>query len=197
MAWQEVINFLGGATLFSLLIGYIGKAAIEAYVNGRVESYKSDLQRITTEHSITFQHLHNERAEVIKNIYRNIAQLDEGLASTLKFLQGPGELSLEDKVKNLVKYYSELRDYYIPNKIFLATEVCEKIDVIIDQARDIFINVTTYPINTKDIMYDYDRAILGERHSFWEQARKTHDKEFTQVKSSLEIEFRKIIGVAT
>jgi hypothetical protein len=197
MNWQEIIQFFGGATAISLVVAFIGKSAIEAYVNGRVESYKSELQRVSTEHSITFQRLHTERADVIKNIYRHISALDEGLASALKFFQAAGEPSLEEKVNNLAKFYNDLRDYYVPNKIFLAHDVCGKIDVIIEQAKDIFLNVTVYPVNPQNTMYKYNREVLGERHTFWEQARKTHDNEFSQVKSALETEFRKIIGVVT
>ena len=91
MNWQEIISFLGGASIFATLIGFIGKTAIDAYVAGRVESYKSDLEKITVEHTIRFQRLHGERADVIKSVYTHISNLDESLSSALGFFQSVNE----------------------------------------------------------------------------------------------------------
>jgi hypothetical protein len=49
MNWQEIVEFLGGAGLFATALGYVGKRAVDGFVAGRTEAYKSDLKRITTE----------------------------------------------------------------------------------------------------------------------------------------------------
>ena len=91
MQWQQIIEFLGGTAMFGGVIAYLGKIAIDAYVSGRVEAYKGELQRVTTEHSVRFQRLHSERAEVIKEFYGKFVQLDETLHSTLRAFQQAGE----------------------------------------------------------------------------------------------------------
>ena len=46
MQWQEIIEFLGGATVFGAVIACLGKSAIDTFLSGRVESYKQELERI-------------------------------------------------------------------------------------------------------------------------------------------------------
>jgi hypothetical protein len=38
------------------------------------------------------------------------------------------------------------------------------------------------------------REVLKERYEFWENARKIHENEISQLKKKLEDEFRKILG---
>lgn len=61
MQWQEIIEFLGGATVFGVVIAYLGKTGIDAFVSGRTELYKKDLERIAAEHAVRFQRLQSER----------------------------------------------------------------------------------------------------------------------------------------
>ncbi|MEI7996178.1 MAG: hypothetical protein WCH01_14880 [Methylococcaceae bacterium] len=76
MQWQAIIEFLGGATAISLLLGYLGRQAIEAFITGRVESYKSDLEKFPLEHSVRFSSLHSKRAEIIAEIYELLSDVE-------------------------------------------------------------------------------------------------------------------------
>lgn len=40
MAWQPIVEFLGGATLFAGVLGYVGKAAIDAFLKEDLQSIK-------------------------------------------------------------------------------------------------------------------------------------------------------------
>ena len=68
MDWQELLQFLIGSSMFSGAFGWIGKAAVDAYLKGRLVEHKADLDRIATEHSVRFQRLHSERADIIKDL---------------------------------------------------------------------------------------------------------------------------------
>jgi hypothetical protein len=195
MAWQEIIEFLGGATAISVTIGYLGRKAIEAFLQGRIESYKKNLERIASEHSIRFQRLHSERAEIIKEFYGKLAVLDDTLYSTLRPFQVVGEPELEEKVKKLSVQFNELREYFLPKRIFFENRLCELIDKILETAKGVFFDITTYPVDIKDTNYKYDRNLLKERHEFWEYAREIHKKEITSLKGKLEDEFRMLLGI--
>ena len=71
MQWQEIIEFLGGTTAISLTVGFLGKKAIEAYLAGRIEAYKNNLEKIANEHAVRFQRLHTERAEIVKTFMKS------------------------------------------------------------------------------------------------------------------------------
>lgn len=195
MNWQEIIEFLGGASLFSLTIGFLGKKSIEAFLQGRVESYKNNLERIASENTIKFQNLHSERAETIKVLYEKLAILDDTLYSALRPFQLVSETTLEDKVKSLSVQFNELREYFLPKRIFFENNLCELIDTILETAKGVFFDITTHPVDIKDTSYKYDRELLKERHQFWEKSREIHKSEITSLKTQLENEFRKLLGI--
>jgi hypothetical protein len=195
MDWQGLIQFLGGSVVFSAAFGYIGKSAVDAYLNGRIEEHKADLQRLATEHSVRFQRLHAERADIIKDLYARLAMLDDALASALASFQHAGEMPLTEKVKELSKLYNDLREYYVPKRIFFPQSVCSNVDTILAHFRDIFYDITTYPIDPTSADYQSDRDALMERRNFWEKARGMHKNEFTAAKSALEASFRENLGI--
>lgn len=195
MQWQEIIEFLGGTAIFGTVLGYLGKVAIDAYASGRIEAYKSELQRVTTGHSVRFQRLHAERADVIKEFYEKLARLDDALASTLAFLQSVHDTPLAEKVTALGKHFIEIREYFVLRRIFFAEGTCQLVDQILDLARGIFFDITTYTVDPTHPEYKYDRGLLKERHEFWEKARTAHKTEFVNLKHSLETEFRKLLGI--
>ena len=197
MPWQEIIQFLGGATVFGAVIAYLGKTAIDAYVAGRVEAYKGELQRTTAEHSVRFQRLHAERAEVIKEFYAKLALLDEALASTLARFQVAVDTPLAEKVQTLSKHFNETREYFVPRRVFFEESTCLMVEKVLGLARGIFFDITAYEIDPKHPQYKYDPSILKERHEFWEKARASHENDFTSLKQSLEDEFRKLLGIGT
>lgn len=195
MQWQEIIEFLGSATAISLTVGYLGKKAIEAYLAGRVEAYKSNLEKLTSEHTIRFQRLHSERAEVIKDLYAKLANLDDTLHSILRPFQAVGEPALAEKVSKLSDQFNDMREYFLPRRIFFEESTCTLIDSIFELAKGVFIDITTYPVDPTAPECRYNREVLKERHEFWDKARTTHSKEIAELKSKLENEFRSILGI--
>lgn len=190
-----MIEFLGGATAISVTIGYLGKKSIEAFLSGRVEAYKKNLEKVAYEHSVKFQHLHAERAESIKNVYEKLVILDEAIHSTLRQFQRADEPSLEDKIKTLAEAFNSFRDYFIPRRIFFEEGICEIVESIIDAARGVFIDITTLPVDPGSVEYEVNRGLLTERHEFWEKARKLHSREIKKLKDCLEEKFRLMLGI--
>ncbi len=195
MAWQEIIQFLGGSAIFAAVFGYLGKAAIDAYLKGRLDQHKSDLDRLATEHSVRFQRLHSERADIIKEMYSHLAKMDEALTSCLKSFQHVGDMPLDEKVNSLPDLYSALLSYYVPRRIFFEQAVCKDVDAILEHFRTIYYEITAYPVDPTDPTYQHNRQALLERRDFWEKARAMHSKEFSSAKRALEHAFRSTLGI--
>jgi hypothetical protein len=195
MNWESIIEFFGGAAALTGLFAYLGKITIESYLAGKLESHKKNLERIAAEHAIRFQHLHSERAMVVKELYEKLVKIDESLYSTLRRFQAVEEGTLETKVNTLGNNFNELRNYYLPKRIFFEESLCETIETILESAKGIFYDITTYAVSTDDLSYKYDRELLEERHQFWEKARGIHENEVSELKKILENEFRNILGI--
>jgi len=160
-----------------------------------LKSHKKNLEKIAYEQNTRFQYLHSERAEVIKKLYNLLVDLDGSLHSALRTFQAVGELSLVDKVNIIGDNYNSFREYYLPNKIYFDNDLCQIIEGIIETAKGVFFDITTYEVDTSGLNERYHGSILRERHEFWEKARKIHEYEISSLKVKLEEEFRKILGI--
>jgi len=193
---MELIEFLGGAIAISAVVAYLGKKAIEAYLSGRLEQHKSELQRLSTEHSVRFQKLHSERAEAIKELYGRLVSLDDSLQSTLRPLQMVGEPSLAEKIKELGTSFNELRNYFVPRRIFFTEDTAKLVDEVLGVAKDVYLDITTYPSDPTHPDYEAENPeVSRDRRELWRKARATHAGEFAAVKRSLEAQFRSILGI--
>ena len=195
MQSQQIIEFLGGAGVFGAVIAYLGKTGIDAFMSSRIESYKNDLERTAVEHSVRFQRLHAERADIIKTFYEEFSQLDEVLSSTLAPFQPVQDKPLVAKVQLMSKHFNDTREYFVPRRIFFDEQACEQVDRVLSVARGIFFDVTAHEIDVLHPQYRYDRGILTERHEFWEKARVSHKNDFSPLKKNLESQFRALLGI--
>lgn len=195
MRWQEILEYFLSASVFGAVIAYLGKTAIDAFVAGRIESYKKNLERITAEHAVRFQRLHSDRADIIRTLYEKLSKLDDVLMSTLAPFQPVNDASLEKKVQLLANHYREARDYFVPRRIFFDAETCSQVDRVLEIASGIFFDVTVHEIDVNNKLYEYDRGVLMERHIFWEKARASHKNDFVSLKQSLENQFRSLLGI--
>lgn len=197
MDWESILKFFFGIISLSGVFAFIGKKTVEAFISAKIETYKSNLEKIAIEHSIRFQKLHSEEAEAIKTLYEKLVDLDLSLNSTLKEFQPDNEPKIEEKVKNLSKIHNEIYFFYLPKKIFFEAEICSLLDQIFEKSKEIFIDITTYQIDTENVQYKYDPSLLQERHEFWEKARGSYRTEISELIEKLENKFREIMGINT
>lgn len=197
MQWNQIIESLGGMAVFGAVAAYLGRIGLDAFVSGRIESYKKNLERIAVEHDVRFKRLHTERADIIKCFYEKLSKLDEVLSSALAPFQLAQDAPLVEKVELMAKHFNETRDYFVPRRIFFDEQTCEQVDRVLNLARGIFYDVTVHEIDVQHPNYKYDRGILIERHDFWEKARASHKNDFSPLKKNLEGQFRKILGIGT
>ncbi len=194
--WHSIIKDLGGLAIMAAAFAWVVRKAVDTYLAGRLDRHKGDLERITAEHSVRFQHLHAQRAESIRDFYAMVVKLDESLASTLAFFQVAGATPLAEKVRQLGEDFNAARTYFIHRRIYFSATLSDLVeDKVLGVAKGIFYDITACEIDPEHPQYKYDRRLLGERHSFWEKARATHKKEFAELKHCLEAEFRILLGI--
>ena len=196
MDWAELAKYGISVAGMSAVFAYIGKKAIESYLSGRLESHKSQLQIAATEHSIRFQRLHSERAEVIRDLYSKISELDIALKDCLKAFHAVGEPDLRTKVERVRLAHNALVEFYPQRRIFLEQDLCTVLDTIVERSGGIFVDITNLPVDPMSQEYQHNRQLLRERMENWDRARQTHRDDIAQLKAELETRFRRILGIA-
>lgn len=193
--WDSLLRFLGGIAGITAFLTFVGRRAVDVFLQSRIEKYKSDLERLAAEHSIRFRRLDAERAEVIKSLYQKLVTLDHCLQSALRFFQSSTEEPLEKKLTRLSNAYNALDACYRSNRIFFEPDTCALMNELMEGARGIFLNITARPANTRDPQHPFHRDILLERHYFWQEARTTYRIDIARLQKSLETRFRELLGI--
>jgi len=192
---NELMQFLGGATLIIGALVYIAKKVVDGFLQSGVATFKANLEKVATENLIKFERLHHERANVVRELYQHLTKLALALSSTLNQGLGAGEKPLPEKVDNLGKLYDKFNGFYQLNKVFFSTDICEKIDNFIKSFWNVYTDITTYKVDIQSAEYKDDRELLKERHDFWEKARKLHENEMSEIRNEIERDFRNLLGV--
>ena len=192
---NELMQFLGGATLIIGALVYIAKKVVDGFLQSGVATFKANLEKTATEHLIKFKRLHIERADVVRELYQHLTKLDLALISTLRWLQSIEEDPLPKKVANLIKLHNKFNNFYQLNKIFFSTEICAKIDNLAKISQDVCVDITTFPVDPQSDVYKHDRRTLIDRHDCWERARNLHKNEMSEIRNEIERDFRNLLGV--
>jgi hypothetical protein len=197
MQWQEVVNFLGEASLISLTIAYLGKKAIESFIAGRIQAYKSNLERIATEHAIQFASLHSRRAEVIAEVYELLSDVENKARLLATPIMESGESPRNITYQSTASLLDQLFEKYNKTRIYFAEETCELIAKFINQSR---LPVSFYQV----AMQVAEQGPEGKEEELQKDLQKKFMKVWEEVEANVpsarkavEREFRKILGVTS
>lgn len=163
-----------------------------------IETYKSDLQRINYEHSIKYSKLYEERAEVIKNIFRKLATVEESMGSFLAIYEPTGAVPKEEKGKQAAKDFNDLIEYFRLNEIFFLLDTSKTMVEIISKIRDAWFKYIAYPSYKKIEYYLPDPELAKVEQKMldnWMDAWETLREEIPPLKNRLKQDLQKIIGV--
>jgi hypothetical protein len=192
------------------LIIYFFDATIElkkAELNQDLENHKKKLEQESKDfqHSldlrlndfnIRFSKLHQDRAEVIKELYYKVIELQ----SAMTIFTRRGQLILEDadkeneeRVERVNKGFYDYINFYLPNKIYFDRKLAEKLDFLAKNYRDKSWN---YGFLSNDIKKENLPAeVYKEIRDEMKKISKFVDEEFPKVIEELEDEFRSLLGV--
>lgn len=196
MNWQAIIEFIGGATAISLTLGYLGKKTIEAFIAGRVESYKSHLEKIALEHSVRFSSLHLKRAEIIAEIYELLSEVENQarLLATpvMEICEPPRGITYQ----STASLYYRLYEKYNKTRIYFPDDICLLIDKFLTQSRKA---ISFYKVAEQVSMQDpkgENKKLQEELQTKFMDVWEEVEENVPSARIAIETEFRKILGVA-
>ena len=161
----------------------------------RLQDHRGRLELINYEFNIRFSRLHQERADVIKEVYKNLVKL-QGAMFTYTRTMHPvienGENEAQERLDNVNNTLSEFKNHYLPNKIFLSAPLCKKLDYVINEYYD-----KGWDFAWSQRMFKEGLASLEEYRAEVEKAKGISNAikdEMPPLIEELETEFRVILG---
>lgn len=191
------IFFTAGLVTFGL-IKFLSKRIFDNYLKKRLESHKSDLERLNISHQIQFSSLHKERAIIIKQLYFSLYDYK---LSVMDFFDSqldndrPKE-HLKHKLENWTNAVLNFSPLFHKNKIYFSKKQVEMINSINNEMEKINTETKQF-LSSFEIIQNQITAIKNENQDFKELKKRSNillENTF-ELEKNLENEFRKILGV--
>ncbi len=185
----------GDVLIFSAAIGAISlvvKSLIENAMSKDVEKFKItiskelELYRSALEKdNFRFSKLHEKRAEVIIELYGKLVDFESALNTWICPLQFADSEKLKPSRQQVVyDTGKEFYTFYQKHRIFFTPEVCKLLD-----------DLTTKLLHVRIEFETQNRLEGKDQTEVWMKAWKGISKDIPQLRSSIEDEFRSILGV--
>lgn len=206
MPWEEIVKFLGGLTVVVSAIAWVIQKLITTYLSAKLSEHKSELDKMNIEyknnldktnleHRVRFESLHVERAEVVRETYAKLTELNDNLGSILRKIQMAGEPPMDKKVRLLAESHNNLQDFFRPRRIYFDEETASLLDKILKAVISAHSGITSFPFDPGEMRGE--KVNLKQRANFWDEARNIHENDIGPLKEKLEKTFRELLGVDT
>lgn len=189
---EEVGIFAVGATV----VGWVARDLISQHFEKELSKYQAEvdkeLNRYQTElekDKLRFSELHTQRAEITAELYERFVEFEEDMRSLTDLMERSDEPPKDEKLEIAAESGNQFINFYMKNKIYFPPQICETVEELNEEMRDIFVTFRVYmPYDgSPDDPHDIDQW-----HESWK--RVTED-EVPELKSELEGHFRELLGV--
>lgn len=211
--WINLLNNIGIFAVSSGFFIWLVKKIFEVFIDKDIEKYKdklnqelqkfkNELKIVEIEKQVAYTRLHNDRAELIKQLYQKVVKLRINLSEFTRTLDNKLETREDDVEKNMNILFNEVDSlslFYSENKIYFN----EKIDVLmysilleydfLISLKNIVFNPLKYEHKFNEL-YNNEKNIEQEVNKFKESLKESNGNE-EKLLNELEIEFRKYLGV--
>ena len=183
--------------LFIPGIIFFGKQFIEYFFNKTIELKKAELEQQNKnfqhqldaklqEFNIKFSNLHNERANVIKELYLKMLILQSSINDILKIDRKHVDNTLLNSFSNS---FGDLKKYYLPNKIYFSEELALKIDSLI-------LEYAKFAEDFTNILLESKKELTHQSNDEnWSNIYEKSKSFSNDINKELIKDFREILGV--
>lgn len=190
MDWSSIVQNLGMFTITVGIVTFTLKAIIRHWLDQSLETYKADLKNATIEHEIRFAQLHTDRAQIIRELYRKMVDMQRSMRSLMNPMQWVNEPTQDKKMETAQKAANEFIHYYQKNKIFFKEEICIIIDEVVKMIFDAWVKYTTFG----DMAFLTPTMIESRSRKLLDAYGIVTDK-VSEIAKKIENEFRGLLGV--
>ncbi|MFH1973866.1 MAG: hypothetical protein ABIK13_04675 [Patescibacteria group bacterium] len=184
--FTNLVAYLGSAAVLTAGLAWVIGKLLGHYFDGRVERFKSALEQETLAFRIRYEKLHLDRAEVIKNLYIGLVDLDDATRDFIKPLRTYDEPSIEEARKGAFSSFTKFSKFFERNKIFLDGQTADKIDSLLRSFAE-----SVFQFQMSETLRAEGESGVKERRESW----NILSKQIPPIKMDIEREFKTIIGV--
>lgn len=198
--WTELLKFIGGSAVLLAVVAWLIRSLIRHVLTKDIEKYKYDLKREAEKeleaikaslniealtYQIRFSKLHDRRADVIEQLYRKIVALETAAGCLETEFQMDDYEELKEKADSLIDRFFEVHSFIEDNKIYFSEELSNNIK----EFNTLYFNLSIgiYYQSKPDNKKGFIEAFQKERDKFDSQNKK--------IKTVIESDFRKLLGV--
>ncbi|HGF6575976.1 TPA: hypothetical protein ACF2YW_000558 [Bacillus cereus] len=188
--WMQVLAWIVSTLIGSGIVKVIVDKKLSQVFTNQTEFYKAELGKINNRYQITFNKLHETRAEVIKDLYSRLVELELGVKNLIVPEGITYPKSENERSIAVIKNTIELEKFFKVNKLYFSTEICKLFEELELKMGKIIITFDTYYVFADKIKPE-DIEPMEER----KQEMMHCIEKIPEIKSILETEFQKLLGV--
>lgn len=214
----EYLKYSGPSTIL-LFVGLIwGKGFIKYFfdetielkkleLNHELEIYRSQLEQQNksfqhsldtklNEFNIRFSSLHQERAEVIRQLYYKLVELQSSMFNLTRrahLVINNAHKEEDERLERMNKALQDFNNYYLPNKIYFNSEITNKLNNL---SKEYWDKGWDYSFISKQFKEgSIPRDLFDEYFEKSKSISNIVEKDFVKLIEELENDFRQILGV--
>ena len=199
---EIVFTSIGGTAALVGILGWLTKSFVSHLLdkdiekfklqlisdkNIEIEKLKHDLSKISSEHKVRFEKLHTRRDEVIATLYSHIVEFQHAIELFLEFAFIFNDKGIEEYTQKLWPAVDTFKKYSEKHRIYFSEDICNHLDNLY--------KVADKP--TSMLIAEWEASgVTDELIPIWKTAKETLDGEFKDIRTLIENDFRKIVGVS-
>ncbi|MBI5195283.1 MAG: hypothetical protein HZA10_03055 [Nitrospirae bacterium] len=178
-----IVSSIGGSAALFTAVAWLARSLIKNFIDRDLEKFKLNLEKMAFEHQIRFSKLHEIRAQIIAELYGRLYEFHWAVCAFLRDFHKENKNDKTHRVQEIDKKSYEFKDYFDKHRIYFTENICSKVDELVDALYSAYV-----PLEVTDS--DDDNLI-----KVWGKCADTVRKQYPAIRSSLESDFRKILGV--
>jgi len=205
---ETILISVGGSGVLLALVVFLIRSIIKHFLDKdiavyqnklqenskqQIAEFKHNLEKTALEHKIRFSKLHEERANVIKEIYTRYIEFELSMKKFVSVFEAENDPTKEELKKEVISTGNKFFKYLKDKRIFFAEKTCSLIDEIEDFQKEMWIQFEHGKVYKSSS--DETAGQQQERINKWYKIDEAIRKTGKELKSNLENKFRIILGV--
>lgn len=192
---ERLIEFIVGSAFMSGVLIFLGKLIINKGFDAALKTFETKLDLMKIEHQIRFSELHQQRALIMKSLYKELFLLEKKLDHMTTSFQGPEWSTDDSRKKQAMERLSICQDMVEENRILFPEQFWSKIERSLSACEDVIKRMEK--AKSLERNKGYDRSSTGRKETplqVWLNEEERVKTEIRNNRIELANDFRALLG---